>query len=882
MRRPPYLKLSFVLAAAIGFCLCAMAEVTAAADETEFAQRGTTLLRRFCFDCHGAEVQEARLNLAQFVAKADFASDFRVWRKVVKRLAEKKMPPPDAEQPKAGERQRLLDLVRAQLDRAAARAADDPGPVIIRRLTSAEYEHTIHDLTGLDLDLQNEFVSDAVGGEGFTNVGGAQFVQDSTLERYLAAAKQVAEHAVIGAGPLTFFRDPGKTGFELSAIARIQDIYRAHGFRTAAGEGGEAFGLDRYAKAFFVAWRFRHRQALGLGDTTLAALAAEVKLDARFVEYIDTLLTAGSQSFPTSRIVAQWRALPAPPADGAPAELKAAEADARSRCERINDLLQTWQNRFGQNADAKEEARVLAEDAFHVAPLQALEMNINWPSGTTAAHLTFFIESADGQQRPAAKVIWREPAVQFRVPDKRLEQPRPLQGFLERDAARRLKFGAHPGGAKIGRNDFVTDGSAPVTVRLPIPPGASSARLLVKAELDRTPGGPAEPGVIRCNIAQQEDTDQGKSVSVLLADPNSATFPAWKAGVLEFARRLPQISHREPAPSDRDPIPPPFDGSYNNAERNLFHYRIKYHRDDRFLVENMLDDATRQRLDEAWFDLLGSFEYHNAYLRFVAGKYRFDLQGRGIAQLDEEFIARLPAEPQKHVRRLRREYDAVQRAFQAGESRHVDDVLRFANRAWRRPLTEQEASGLRGFYRRLRGEASLAHRPAIRALLARVLLAPAFLYRVERPPADAEANSEKLAVALSDWELASRLSYFLWSSPPDDELRRAAAGGRLRDPDELARQARRMLQDPKARRFAAEFFGQWLGFYRFDRYRGADPQRFPEFTNELKAAMYDEAVTFFEHVVRRNRPVGEILFADYVFVNRDLAAHYGLEAADDG
>jgi hypothetical protein len=84
------------------------------------------------------------------------------------------------------------------------------------------------------------------------------------------------------------------------------------------------------------------------------------------------------------------------------------------------------------------------------------------------------------------------------------------------------------------------------------------------------------------------------------------------------------------------------------------------------------------------------------------------------------------------------------------------------------------------------------------------------------------------------------------------------------------------MASPKARRFATEFFGQWLGFYHFDQYRGVDTSRFPEFTDDVKEAMYDEAISFFEHVVRKDRPLREILFADYTFLNKDLARFYGV------
>jgi hypothetical protein len=207
----------------------------------------------------------------------------------------------------------------------------------------------------------------------------------------------------------------------------------------------------------------------------------------------------------------------------------------------------------------------------------------------------------------------------------------------------------------------------------------------------------------------------------------------------------------------------------------------------------------------------------------------------------------------------------------------MDDVIQFANRAWRRPLSTDEQRRLSSFYKQLTGKQKLSHRQAIRALLTRVLVAPEFLFRSERPNDGRNSVASQTGiVALSDWELASRLSYTLWSSLPDEELRRAAGAGELNRPEEITAQVRRMLRDPKARRLATEFFGQWFGFYQFDRYRGIDSQRFPEFTDSLKEAMHNEAVCFFEHIIRNDRPVREILFADYAFLNDQLAAHYGI------
>ncbi|MEO6567152.1 MAG: DUF1592 domain-containing protein, partial [Opitutaceae bacterium] len=211
----------------------------------------------------------------------------------------------------------------------------------------------------------------------------------------------------------------------------------------------------------------------------------------------------------------------------------------------------------------------------------------------------------------------------------------------------------------------------------------------------------------------------------------------------------------------------------------------------------------------------------------------------------------------------------VMKTQKLAEPGHLDDALAFASRAWRRPLTKPEITRLKEFYQHSRTANGLDHDDAIRAVVARVLVSPQFLYRVEGVAARSERQ-------LNDWEMASRLSFFLWSSIPDDELRRAATAGELTKPALLAKQVKRMTADPKARRLATEFFGQWLGFYHFDEFRGVDTTRFPEFTEDVKKAMYEESVSTFEYLVRQQRPLKEMLYADYTFLNQPLAKFYGI------
>ena len=159
-------------------------------------------------------------------------------------------------------------------------------------------------------------------------------------------------------------------------------------------------------------------------------------------------------------------------------------------------------------------------------------------------------------------------------------------------------------------------------------------------------------------------------------------------------------------------------------------------------------------------------------------------------------------------------------------------------------------------------------------MLARVFVSPAFLYRLEKPVAGPKQGP------VTDYELASRLSYFLWSSAPDAELLAVASQGRLRDPATLAAQTHRMLKDARVRRLAEEFGCQWLNVKNFDKLDEKSERHFPAF-RDLRGPMYEEAIRFFADFFSENRPVSALLAADYTFVNGPLARHYGIDGVKD-
>jgi hypothetical protein len=405
-----------------------------------------------------------------------------------------------------------------------------------------------------------------------------------------------------------------------------------------------------------------------------------------------------------------------------------------------------------------------------------------------------------------------------------------------------------------------------VSFAIEVPPGGNVLELHADAEL-----GQDRNAVVRVMISDRpEGGSRDAAQRVVFGDPQSDGYRTFRASIAEYASLLPPNSHGEANPADKDPVPAPFDNTYNSPEHDAFVIKVKYQRSDRFFTDNMVDGTDRERLNHAWNDLFGSWPYHDAYLGMLTEHYGLALDSRRIADLDAARIATLPAAARPHLIALRAHYDEVMKAMALAEPGHISDALAFASRAWRRPLTAAEKASLRAFYQKSRTVSGLDHDDAVRAVLARVLVSPGFLYRVEAVTGGAER-------ALDPWELASRMSFFLWSSIPDDELRRAAAAGELSNPALLARQVKRMTADPKARRLATEFFGQWLGFYHFDQYRGVDTGRFPEFTEEVRSSMYDEAVSTFEYIVRQERPVKEILFADYTFLNKPLAKFYGVE-----
>jgi hypothetical protein len=197
-------------------------------------------------------------------------------------------------------------------------------------------------------------------------------------------------------------------------------------------------------------------------------------------------------------------------------------------------------------------------------------------------------------------------------------------------------------------------------------------------------------------------------------------------------------------------------------------------------------------------------------------------------------------------------------------------IATLVRRAYRGQGTDADIERLMGFFRAGRQQRDFER--GIQVALQRVLASPKFVFRAEREPDQLAAGR---AYVLSDLELASRLSFFLWSSIPDDELLKVAAESRLREPAALERQVRRMLADPKSERFVTNFAGQWLYLRNLTNHQ-PNSMMFPDFDDQLRQAFRREAELFFDSIVHEDRNVLDLMTADYTFVNERLARHYDI------
>jgi len=716
------------------------AEETDPAFDRQFEWGVVPFLNRHCLSCHGEKKPAAMLDLTGRRTIENVARDHRVWESIAERLEAGEMPPEDAQtRPTPEERKVVLDWLKAWQDREARRNAGDPGLVLARRLSNAEYDYTIHDLTGVDIRPTREFPVDPANEAGFDNSGESLTVSPALLKKSLAAARHVADHLVLKPDGLVFAPHPVVTDTDRDkyCVHRIVDFYRRH----------EVDSADY----FLAAWQFEQRAALGRPEITLAAIAAEAKLSPRYLATVHEALT-GAATGPLGKIIAAWRKLPA---------AEAPFVDVRRGCVELGELVKS----------AREP----------------LERKINRLS-------------SDGISQGSQPLIlwWNR-----QVAKSRMECQTSRQGDEARDDERFCRV--------FPSAFFVVD-------RGPYfdPKGAGQGRLL-------TAGFHLMQGYFR--------DDQPLCELVLDDSEKKELDSLWSE--LNFVTQVPARQYKDFIFFERAEPP-------------------------RFMQGAAFDFARSEDKDSS----------STEKIRQLAIAYRARAEELRVGDKLLEAI-------DEYFQRISQQIQQVDQGRLSAEPRHLEALLQFAERACRRPLEPGERAELLAFYKALRETEGLNHEEAIRDSVASILVSPHFCFRTQI------AGAGPGAQPLSSSELASRLSYFLWSSMPDAELLAHARAGDLTQKEVLIAQTRRMMQDERCRHLAVEFATNWLELRRFEEHNAVDRERFPGFTNDLRQAMFEEPIRFFSDLVRRNGSILECTQGRHTFVNAILAKHYGMPFGSD-
>jgi hypothetical protein len=730
----------------------------------------------YCLECHAKEKPKGDLDLSAYATLGTVAKDLDQWEIVLEQLEAKTMPPAKAKRhPDASLRRDVIAWIEAVREREATRNAGDPGRVPARRLSNAEYDHTIRDLTGVDIRPTQEFPVDPANEAGFDNSAESLTMSPALMKKYLDAARWVSDHVVLKPHGFDFAPFPvvADTDRDKYCVRRIIDFYKQQ--RTD------------YADYFQTAWRYQHRALLGKPEDTLGRFASEAGISARYLATIWSTLTSTTEDIgPIAALQALWRSLPAPEPGGVePGTL-------RSDCERMRD--------------------------FVVALRRELTPEVK--------NLT-----VPGMQNGAQPlVLWKNR--QF--------------------AANRRHYS---GGA-----------------------------------LDVRPAG-LEPGTL--------------AAKALVPPTEESDIACYEEAFARFCATFPDaffVSER--ARVYLDPKK-----EKDNTGRLLsagFHSMTGYFRDDAPLSALLLDDEGQRTLDRLWeeFDFItgAPVRQYTSFVWFERTDSRYmrdpvfdfaraedkDVTSRAkIERLAEVYLAKARRNGasavairaiEDHFAIIAASIRRVEELRNAAVPSHIAALQAFAERAYRRPLTPTERAGVAAFYHALRQRDGLPHEDAVRDTIARVLMSPHFCYRVDEPATGTRTGVQPL----SDHALASRLSYFLWSSMPDQPLLDSATAGGLQRDEVLVAQARRMLRDERVHGLATEFGGNWLDFRRFEEHNSVDRGRFPRFNDELRRSMFEEPIRFFVDVVQNDRPVLDFLEANHTFVNPALARHYGMPERGNG
>lgn len=811
--------------------------------ERGFAQSVRPFINQYCVSCHSGTSPAAQLDLKSFTTLSSVVQDLPHWSLLMDRVRRQEMPPNPLPQPPAERRRLVTDWIKAVRANELRRSFGDPGPVPAHRLSNSEYNYTVRDLTGVDLRPTREFPVDPANQAGFDNTGETLNMSPALFNKYLLAAREVADHMALT--PDGFIFAPGpmlvETDRDQHAVKRIVAFYQAQ--------------PTDYADYFETAWRYKHRAALGKPAATLANLAAATKVSPKYLPLIWGILgeTAPpaqrkAEVGPVGNLQAMWQALPSP----VPGRTSATEtAELRAKCVEMRDFVIRIRNHTAMQFSAPVVSPpVMPATVVAAAPPPP-------PPGTPAA-------GRGGRGGGGGRGRGGLP-----------EASQPLLSW------KYTQFNTHRRNFDPGALRLDTD--APQKA----------------PEIPRFAGLHAEAAVRWAAVMK----------TAQLSDPDLVVPAAQRVRYEESFARFANVFPDAFYVKERGKFFPDNSADAGRLLSAGYHSVMGFWRDDNPLQELILDEKGKAQLDKLWTE----FDFYAGHTARTFIQYYFNQSGEVtgggaeagrprpagkevtdssvIAEIRDQYIAAAKARDNpvaaawmpNHFNGINTTLRSLEKMHAAAEPVQLEALVQFAARAYRRPLIKAERDGLVRYYHKLRETGTLSHEDAMRDSLASILVSPEFFFRANlrddlaAKPVVSAVSAHGTAIPLPAYDLASRLSYFLWSSAPDEELLKHAGLGDLVRPDVLAAQTRRMLKDGRSRGLATEFGANWLDSRHFETYNSVDRERFPNFNNDLRAAMFEEPIRFFDDVIKNNRSVLDMLYGNYTFVNPALAKHYGMK-----
>ncbi len=849
-------------------------------------------MQAYCFKCHNQKTAEGLLNLTRYTSSTRIARDFRQWEHVITFLKEEKMPPRGARKPTPAERTEFLASVEKLLLIEARKLADDPGTSSPRRLSNAEYNYTIRDLTGVDIRPTASFPVDPASGEGFTNTSEALVMSPSLFKKYYAAGQQVADHVLLTT-----------TGFEFAPYPVVTFSDRQKFYEQAILRFYEQHKID-YATYLAAAWSYRHRPT-SRRDVTIEAWAAGNRLSPKYLRSLWSALQDDDSSdvFYIQWLRQRWNALPAPTEPtrtAVPADARQAIQTLARDIQRLSLMLcvpetQAIVSNAGNapipHIDRRKKTAA-GRDKFNLALIEHPNQRLQWEFKNnldkSAAKLIISVSKV-GSEKDNGYVILNQPKFSSSAPGsfnpKDGKKNLSLRNFLIEYAPqqlKRLEFGVHPLGHKLDPENLVLKVPSVIEIEISQEALKDKRALRFYAEASLLDEKNSKRCIARIGLFNQKPNADDLAGSALLIAPSHPAAKQLAASCECFCKLFPNRFY------------------FVDETRGIsagFHLIEGFFRDDRPLCNSVLSEEEKRYLDRLWDELYFSTRIHDKMLH---GFVFFEREERGfLKHPDFNSIREEDPDLGKEVNLLRFEQIYLKRSnvtatgavlekhpihaffedirqglkrravqLKQAEPAYIRNLQDFAQAAYRRPLTTEENKQLLEFYHSVAGQDGIEQ--AVRASIIRILVSPLFCYRVELPPAG------KTIQPVGDLTLASRLSYFLWSSMPDKELLDLAARGELKNEITLRAQVRRMLKGPKVSGFALEFFGQWLQYGDFLKSESVNRQVFPAFDDALKQAMFEEPTRFATALIQNDLSVLEVLRSDVTYVNKRLASHYGL------